>query len=87
MLSLKMVNFEIIMNQTTGKIIMIIGLIIILIGLLVYFFGNKLNFLGRLPGDIRVERENFSFYFPITTCILVSLFITGIVKIVQWFLK
>jgi hypothetical protein len=40
--------------------------------------GNPLQYLGKLPGDIRVERPGFSFYFPLTTCILVSLVLTGI---------
>jgi hypothetical protein len=74
-------------NSSTGKIVIIAGLLIVLIGVLIYFFGNKMNFLGKLPGDIRIEKENFSFYFPITTCILVSILATGIVKLVQWFLN
>ncbi|MCC6155134.1 MAG: DUF2905 domain-containing protein [Candidatus Hydrogenedentes bacterium] len=46
-------------------------------GLLVYF-GGKAGFfgLGKLPGDVRIERENFSFYFPITTSIIVSVILT-----------
>ena len=39
--------------------------------------------LGRLPGDISIKRENFSFYFPITTCILVSLVLTLILYILK----
>jgi hypothetical protein len=72
------------MNQSAGKMIILVGILIVLIGVIYYFFGNKLSFLGRLPGDIRIEKENFNFYFPITTCILISLVITGIVKIIQW---
>jgi hypothetical protein len=71
------------MNQQTGKYVIIIGISIILIGLLIYFFYNKLNWLGRLPGDIRVERENFKFYFPIATMILLSILLTLIVNIVR----
>ena len=48
-----------------------IGLVLVLVGLL-WPFLSKLG-LGRLPGDIVIERENFRFYFPIVTCLIVSL--------------
>jgi hypothetical protein len=51
-----------------------------------YFFGNKLHFLGRLPGDIRVERDNFRFYFPFTTMILLSLLFTVVLNLIKKFL-
>lgn len=73
------------MNTTTGKYVIIIGVIVVLAGVIIYFFGNKLGFLGRLPGDIRVEGERGGFYFPIVTCILLSVVITVVVRIVQWF--
>jgi hypothetical protein len=72
------------MTQQTAKILIVIGALIVVLGIVFYFFGDKLNWLGRLPGDIRIERENGGFYFPITTCILVSLLITAILKIIQW---
>jgi hypothetical protein len=75
------------MGQPTAKILILIGLVITLAGIIFYFFGDKLNFLGKLPGDIRVEKENFNFYFPITTCILISILATAIIKLVQWFLN
>ncbi|UKJ06357.1 DUF2905 domain-containing protein [Solitalea lacus] len=73
------------MNQETGKIIIGIGLTVILTGVLIYFFYDKLNWIGRLPGDIRIEKENFRFYFPITTMILASLLITIINLIIKRF--
>lgn len=54
-----------------GKILILIGLVLVVVGTIMEFAPNLP--LGRLPGDIRIERENFSFYFPITTCILISL--------------
>ncbi|MEM8939772.1 MAG: DUF2905 domain-containing protein [Bacteroidota bacterium] len=54
-----------------GKLLILIGIVLIIAGLLFHFNPNIP--LGRLPGDIRIERENFKFYFPITTCILISL--------------
>jgi H+/Cl- antiporter ClcA len=71
------------MNQQTGKYIIIIGASIVVIGLLVYFFHNKLHWFGRLPGDIRVEKENFRFYFPIVTMLLLSLLLTIIINILR----
>ena len=74
------------MNQDTGKYIIIIGAAIIVIGLLVYFFYDKLNWFGRLPGDIRIEKDNFRFYFPITTMILLSVLISALLWLIRKFL-
>jgi len=64
---------------------MIIGIILFAGGLIWYFFGDKLQWIGRLPGDIRIERENFRFYFPITTMVLFSVVITIIIQVVKKF--
>ena len=74
------------MDQNTGKYIIIFGAIIIVIGVVIYFLHDKLNWLGHLPGDIRVERENFRFYFPITTMIVLSVVLTLIVSLIKRFL-
>lgn len=55
-----------------GKQLIFFGFILIVLGA-VFLFGGKLSFLGQLPGDISIKRENFSFYFPITTSIIVSI--------------
>lgn len=60
-----------------GKFLIILGLALVVVGLWLQF-GGKLNFLGRLPGDIRIERENFSFFFPLGTSILLSLLLSFI---------
>jgi len=70
-------------NTQTGKVIIVAGIIIVAIGIIFYFFAGKLSWIGRLPGDIRIEKENFRFYFPITTMIMASLLITLIVKIIN----
>jgi len=57
--------------------LIILGLLLVGGGVLLYFGGN-LSFLGKLPGDIRVERANFKFCFPIATCILISLILTAL---------
>jgi len=62
--------------QSAGKTIIIIGVIIVIVGLIIWFLGDKLNWLGNLPGDIKIKKENFSFYMPITTMILISIAFT-----------
>jgi Protein of unknown function (DUF2905) len=62
--------------MSISKILITLGLILVIVGLL-WPWITKMG-LGRLPGDIVVERGNFRFYFPITTCILISLLITAI---------
>ena len=73
------------MDQNAGKYIIGFGVIIVVVGLLVYFFHDRLHWFGRLPGDIRIEKENSRFYFPITTMILISLLLTVIVNIIRKF--
>jgi Protein of unknown function (DUF2905) len=70
---------------TQGKYLIIVGISITLIGVVWYFFGDKLKFIGRLPGDIRIEKENFSFYFPITTMIIVSVLLNLALRIIRRF--
>ncbi len=57
----------------SSKLIIGIGILIVMIGVILYFFPNAFKWVGNLPGDIRIERENGGFYFPITTMILISL--------------
>lgn len=71
------------MNSDTGKYIIVTGAIIVFLGLIIYFFHDKLNWIGRLPGDIRIEKENFKFYFPVTTMVLFSLAITLIIQVIR----
>ena len=59
------------MNEL-GKLIVVVGLVVVAIGLLLWS-GLGRNWLGRLPGDIHYSRGNFTVYFPIVTCILLSL--------------
>lgn len=63
-----------------GKTLMMFGVILFIIGLVVHFGGKVIN-LGRLPGDIRIEGENFGFYFPIVSSILISIVLTIILNI------
>jgi Protein of unknown function (DUF2905) len=58
-----------------GKTFIGIGIALIVLGVL-FSLGGKLPWFGRLPGDIRIEREHFRFYFPVTTCLVVSSVVT-----------
>ena len=58
-----------------GKTLVVLGLLLAIVGV-IFLFAGKLPWLGHLPGDITIQRERFSFYFPITTCIIISLLIS-----------
>lgn len=70
------------MNGFIGKSLILIGVILIIVGGL-FLLANKFPFIGKLPGDVVIERERFGFYFPITTCILISI----ILSIIFWLLS
>lgn len=61
--------------ESLGKMLLILGIVLALIGGAILLVG-QVPFLGRLPGDIVIERKNFSFYFPLTTSIVVSILLT-----------
>jgi len=61
--------------QYIGKFLILLGLIIAAIGGLLLFF-EKIPWIGRLPGDIMIQRRNFTFYFPLVTSILLSVILT-----------
>jgi uncharacterized membrane protein YidH (DUF202 family) len=63
-----------------GKFLVIIGVVTALIGL-IFWSGFAPKWLGRLPGDIRIERGNSAFYFPIVTCIVISILLSLIMTI------
>jgi hypothetical protein len=64
-----------------GKILLIAGGIIIAVGLLLTF-SNHIPFIGKLPGDIVIKKENFTFYFPLVTFLLISIILTVIINII-----
>ncbi|HDH01781.1 MAG TPA: DUF2905 domain-containing protein, partial [Nitrospirae bacterium] len=65
-----------------GKFLIITGLIIIALGAILMLVG-KVPFLGRLPGDIIIEKKNFTFYFPLATSIILSIILTLILWILS----
>jgi hypothetical protein len=74
------------MDQNTGRYIIFIGFAVVVIGILIYFLHDKFHWIGRLPGDIRIEKDNFRFYFPIVTMIVISLVITIVINLIKKFL-
>ena len=70
--------------QHPAWLLILVGLMIVGIGA-VWLLASSIPWLGELPGDIRIEGENFKFYFPIVTCIVVSLLLTGIMWLVRFF--
>jgi hypothetical protein len=58
-----------------GKTLVVLGLVVVAVGGLLMLVG-RVPWLGRLPGDIHVQRENWSFYFPLGTSILISVILT-----------
>jgi len=69
-----------------GKILILFGFFFIFLGVLFLLFG-KIPFFGKLPGDILIKRENFTFYFPLGTCLLISLILSFIFYLISKFFK
>ncbi|WP_425061209.1 hypothetical protein SCACP_19920 [Sporomusa carbonis] len=65
-----------------GKMLMLFGAILLIAGAIFHFGGKFIN-LGRLPGDINIERNNFSFHFPIVTSLIVSVILTVILNLIS----
>lgn len=70
-------------NEQIARILISLGLIVLICGVILYIF-SRLGFTGfRLPGDIFIKRENFTFSFPIVTCIIISLVLTVIMNLIN----
>ncbi len=64
-----------------GRFLITAGLFLVGVGLLLMVVG-KLPYIGRLPGDIYVKKGNFTFYFPLATCILLSILFTIFINLI-----
>lgn len=64
-----------------GKVLILIGLSLLIIGALLHWFPNLFAWFGRLPGDIRVERESGGFYFPVVSMLIISIALTILVNL------
>jgi hypothetical protein len=72
--------------QSFGKYLIVFGILILIAGVILTFF-PRLNFFGKLPGDISIKKENYSIYFPIVTSIVLSILLTLIFWIISYFSK
>ena len=72
--------------QTIGRIMLVVGIAIAIIGGLLLLLA-RLPFFGHLPGDIRVERENFRLFFPLTSMILLSIVVSVVANIIIRFIN
>jgi hypothetical protein len=65
-----------------GKLLITFGVVLIVLGI-IFVLGPRIPWLGNLPGDIYIQRDRFSFYFPVVTCLIVSL----LISLVLYFLR
>jgi uncharacterized protein HemY len=73
-----------------GKILIMVGALMFVIGLVIILadkIGGKIPFFGKLPGDILIQKKNFTFYFPLTTSILISIILTLILWIISFLMR
>lgn len=68
----------------TAKVMILIGAVLLAVGLVILVF-PRLPFVGKLPGDILVKKDNFSFYFPLATSIVISIIISLILFLINKF--
>ncbi len=67
-----------------AKILIILGIVLVVIGVAMLFI-QKIPFLGKLPGDVLIKKEHFTFYFPLTTSIIISILISLILYLIGKF--
>lgn len=70
-----------------GKMLILAGICIVIIGGLIWLFGEYLSWFGNLPGDIKIKRDGFHFYFPITSMVLVSIVLSLLLWLVQSWMR
>ena len=69
-----------------GKILLIAGGVIIILGLLL-IFNQHIPFFGKLPEDIAIKKDNFSFYFPVVTFLIISVVLTILINVITYFIR
>lgn len=73
------------MLKTVGNILIITGILTVILGLVLKFSG-KFKWIGKLPGDVVIQKGNFTFYFPVVTCLLISLILSVLVYLIFKFI-
>jgi len=74
------------MFQDIGKFLILAGIFLVLLGVLLVFW-QRIPFLGKLPGDIVIQKKGFGLFFPLATCIIISVVLTLLVNFILWILK
>ncbi len=69
-----------------GRTLIVMGGLLLLMGLLLVL-GGRIPWLGKLPGDVHIQRENFSFHFPLVTCLVLSVILTVLLNVILYFLR
>lgn len=65
-----------------GKFLILAGLVLVVAGL-IFMLSDKISWLGKLPGDFTVKKDNFTFYFPLATCLIISV----VLSLILWFFR
>lgn len=73
--------------SSLARIFLILGVVFLILGGLFYLAGRLNLPFGRLPGDIRIERDGFSFFFPLASCIVASIFLSILINLIVRFWK
>jgi uncharacterized protein HemY len=68
------------MTPQLGKLLIIAGIVLVVIGVL-FLFAGRIPFLGKLPGDIHIKKDNYSIYIPIATMLIISILLTIILNL------
>ncbi len=72
--------------QELGKTLLLAGCVLVVLGLWLWK-GGSLGGLGQLPGDIYIKRGNTGFYFPLMTCVLLSVLLSGVMIVLRWIFR
>ncbi|MBJ43755.1 MAG: hypothetical protein CMJ80_10870 [Planctomycetaceae bacterium] len=72
------------MTSNPAWILILVGLLVVTIGV-AWLLTPSIPWFGKMPGDIHIERDRFQFYFPVVTCLLISLAVTGIMSLIRYF--
>lgn len=73
--------------ESIARTLVLAGVVMLILGGAIYLAGRFDLPIGRLPGDIRIEGKNGSFYFPLTSSILVSVVLTIVLNLIRWILR
>ena len=72
--------------SVVGKALIILGGVLVLLGG-VFLLADHIPWLGKLPGDIHLRGKNWDFYFPLATCIIISIILTALLNLVAWLFR